>query len=186
MWKIVAFALSFLLIIEAATISKPYLLSPATSRATLISISHPEVNVTGPHNANDVFFYHIPDTTLNLYVKDIGSRLPFDDINACLQSLGIFIIRQIALHGNIRAINRRFRHGIVYLEFNPNGMTWEDAGEVTDALEGIIANDDWTWATHVTVSNTSATQIQTVGYLNWGYRTPGPGTAGLGDGPQPA
>ncbi|KAI4189237.1 MAG: hypothetical protein L6R41_001617 [Letrouitia leprolyta] len=146
---------------------------------------YPNVNATDPHDANDTFFYHIPDTNLNLYVRDVGSRLPFDDISSCLQSLGIYIIRQIAIRGNEPAIARAFRHGTVFLDFNPAGITWMDAGEVTDALEKIIANDSWTWATHVTIGSTGSTgRPQMVGYLNWGYRSPEPGAAGVGDGLQ--
>lgn len=206
MRTIAAFALCFLLIItEAATIPKPFLLSPAASRATLSRVSQPGVNATlvlsllstyiypylrnsDPHAVNEpvneLYFYHIPHSTLNLYIRDVGSRLPLDDISACLQSLGIYIIRQITIHGDGPSIPRTFRHGIVFLGFDPQGMTWIDAAEVADALENIITYNDWTWATHITVGDTSRTE-GAVAYLKWGFRAPGTGSASSGDVVQP-
>ncbi|KAL8939233.1 MAG: hypothetical protein Q9216_003479, partial [Gyalolechia sp. 2 TL-2023] len=135
------------------------------------SDSHPANEVT-----NDVFFYHIPETTLNLYIKDVGSRLPFDDIEICLQSLGLYILREITTHGDGPSMPRKFRYGIVFLEFDPIAITWIHAGDVADALEHIISNDNWTWATHITVGDTSRPGAAAA-YLNWGYRAPGFGSA---------
>ena len=99
--------------------------------------------------------YHIPDTTLKIYVMNIGSPLPIADINACLASLSMHIIRQILIHGDSPAARpvRTWHHGLVDVSFDPRGITWDAAGEVVDALERIIDHDKWTFASYVRVED---------------------------------
>ena len=127
---------------------------------------------SGSRPLNSVFYYHIPGTPLTLYVRDIGDRLPFDDIHASLESLEVFFVRQIAVRGDGPSLNRVTRHGTVQAAFHPVAMTWTTAVEVVDALETIMANDNWTWSSHVTVIDATLQQT-TVGYLTISYRAPG-------------
>lgn len=53
------------------------------------------------------------------------------------------------------------------------------AGDIIDSLEAIVANDDWTWASHVTVVNSTTRQIE--GYLSITFRRPLVASAALGD-----
>lgn len=51
-------------------------------------------------------------------------------------------------------------------------MSWSAAGEVADALEAIVANDRWTYASHVTVVDEKV-ETRTVGSLQVVYKAPG-------------
>lgn len=66
--------------------------------------------------------------------------------------------------------SRHYRHGVVKVAFMPFQMTWMVAGEVVDVLEAIVANDHWTYASHVTVQDRD---VGTLGYLTIQYRAPG-------------
>lgn len=93
------------------------------------------------------------------------------DINACLQSLGLFIVRQSLRYGrDSDARGAVYRHGVVNLTFEPllGMMTWSAAGEVVDAMEAIVVNDAWLYASHVTVMD-ERVQTPTVGYLQVVY-----------------
>ncbi|KAL8762217.1 MAG: hypothetical protein Q9184_001734 [Pyrenodesmia sp. 2 TL-2023] len=50
-------------------------------------------------------------------------------------------------------------------------MTWTTAGKVIEALETVITNNNWTWASHVTISDIYLGLVGTVGI---DYRAPGP------------
>lgn len=123
---------------------------------------------------NATFIYGISGTSLVLYINDNGDRLPADDINACLQDLSAYIIRRITFHGEGRANAKNFRHGVVRLLFTPIGITWMDAGKVVDALEAIVADDHWTFASHVKVEDRN---VGITGYLTIGYQASGAATS---------
>ncbi|KAI4203601.1 MAG: hypothetical protein LQ346_001748 [Caloplaca aetnensis] len=167
---------AFTSVTAAAVVARPLsLINPAIRNATL-SPSSVLRNVTTTDNPhpNELFHYHIPQTSLTLWVRDWGSPLPIDDINACLHSLGLFIFRQIVRQGADRAARpAAYRHGNVNLAFDPlpGMMSWSTAGEVADALEAIVANDRWTFASHVAVVDERVGG--TVGYLQVVYEAPG-------------
>ncbi|KAL8723790.1 MAG: hypothetical protein Q9181_007198 [Wetmoreana brouardii] len=152
---------------DAATISKPALLTPAAANATANAIPPQLPNGTVIVPLNDLFYYHIPGTTINLYVRDTGDRLPYNDISACLLSFGVYIVRQITIHGDGPAFTQHNIHGSVMLNFVPHQMTWKDTGKVIDALETIVAKDNWTFASHVSIEDQDKGVI---GYLTWSYR----------------
>ncbi|KAL8905663.1 MAG: hypothetical protein Q9207_002477 [Kuettlingeria erythrocarpa] len=164
---------AFASVAAAAVVARPLsLINPAIRNATLtpVSVLRNDTSLQLPH-PNELFYYRIPDTSLTLWIRDWGSRLPIDDINACLHSLGLFIVRQSLRDGRDGdAKGVMYRHGVVNLTFNPlpGMMTWLAAGEVADALEAIVANDAWTYASHVTVLN-ERVQPQTVGFLQVVY-----------------
>lgn len=116
------------------------------------------------------FSYHIPRTNIDLSLRSTGDRLPRREINACLQSLGIYIVRQIILYGDGPATAKINLHGTVFLNFAPTSITWKDTGRVVDALERLVATENWTFAT---VVNIQEQQVGTVGYLTLTYRAPG-------------
>ncbi|KAL9007827.1 MAG: hypothetical protein Q9173_006986 [Seirophora scorigena] len=184
----------FLALAHAATVQRVTLLKPfiqdqksnATTSAYVLPFHVQGYSSSPPRyvlllTANDspspgfnaMLFYQIPGTSLVLYVKDNGDRLPLDDVNACLQHVSAYIIRQITIHGDGQANARSFQHGVVRLLFTPIGITWMDAGEVVDALEAIVANDHWTFASHVKVGDRNVGTV--VGSLTIAYQ--GSGTA---------
>lgn len=119
---------------------------------------------------NNVFYYHIPRTNIDLYLRSTGDRMPRQEINACLQSLGIYIVRQITLYGDGPATAKITLHGTVFLNFVPVGINWKATGRVVDAFETLIATENWTFATAVTIEE----QYRgVVGYLSLTYRAPG-------------
>lgn len=119
---------------------------------------------------DNVFYYHIPRTNIDLYLRSTGDRMPRQEINACLQSLGIYIVRQIILYGDGPATAKITLHGTVFLNFVPVAINWKATGRVVDALETLVASENWTFATVVTIEE----QYRgIVGYLTLTYRAPG-------------
>ncbi|KAI4096020.1 MAG: hypothetical protein LQ344_001254 [Seirophora lacunosa] len=58
----------------------------------------------------------------------------------------------------------------VRVTFAPQRMTWTTAEKVMDALETVIIDDNWTWASHVTISDVI---LGLIGGVNIQYRNPG-------------
>ena len=105
-----------------------------------------------------------------MYLRDIGDRLPLQDIGMCLQSLETYAFQQITIHGDDQAVVRRSRRGQVAVSFTPLRMTWAVAMLVMENLEIIFENHDWTYASHVTIED----QYEgTIGYLSITYRVRG-------------
>ncbi|KAL8966778.1 MAG: hypothetical protein Q9197_005796 [Variospora fuerteventurae] len=129
-----------------------------------------KANASHPSGLNEIFYYQVPGTSFVLHIRDTGDRLPLDDINACLQSLGVYILRQITIYGDGHATPRSFRHGVVRLLFTPLGITWIGAEEVVDAMEAIVINHHLTYKSHVTIEDQN---IGLVGHLSIVYQAPG-------------
>ena len=69
-----------------------------------------------------------------------------------------------------------FHHNAVAVVFTPLRMTWTTAGEVVSTLTTIVAKDDWTFASHLTVED----QFEgVIGYLKIIYHAPGPASPSL-------
>ena len=99
-----------------------------------------------------------------LYLKIIGDRLPLTYIDACIQGFGADNIQQTAMRGE-RALStpKIYSCASVNVAFTPQKMTWMLAREVANALETIIANENWTWASDVAVADANE---GVVGYLS--------------------
>ena len=124
-----------------------------------------------PHSLNETFHYHIPNTSIYLYLTDHGDRLPFDDVTSCLNDAGVYIVRQITLRGDGPMHAKTYRRNNVALNIVPQAaMTLMIAGEVIDALEEIVSVLDWTYATHIAVVDAI---LGMLGYLDVSYRSPG-------------
>ncbi|KAL9012211.1 MAG: hypothetical protein Q9173_003005, partial [Seirophora scorigena] len=127
-----------------------------------------------PTPVNTLLQYHVPGTTINLYIVDTGDRLPLPDITGCLHLIRADIAWYIISHPQNPATANSARQNNVRVTFAPQHMTWTTAGKVIDALETVITDDNWTWASHVTISDI---YIGLVGGVNIQYRAP--------DGPNP-
>lgn len=145
--------------------------------------SNPNVTSRGPHLINDSFLYHVSDTTINMYLRDIGHRLPLQEIGICLRSLETYALQQMTIHGDIQAAERRYRHGKVAMSFMPLRMKWGVAVLVMKNLEIIFMNHDWTYASHITIED----QYEgTIGYVSIAYRVQGePSQSSAYGNPQP-
>ncbi|KAI4177597.1 MAG: hypothetical protein LQ348_005789 [Seirophora lacunosa] len=163
-------ALAHAATVQRATLLKPLIQDQKSNATTSAERANPAVSP----GLNATFVYGISGTGLVLYINDNGERLPEDDINACLQDLSAFIIRRITFHGDGRANAKNFRRGVVRLLFTPIGITWKDAGKVVDALEAIVTNDHWTFASHVKVHDRN---VGIIGYLTIGYQALGAATS---------
>ena len=105
-----------------------------------------------------------------MYLRDIGDRLPLQDIGMCLQNLETYAFQQMTIHGDDQAVVRRSRRGQVAVSFTPLRMTWAVAMLVMENLEIIFENHDWTYASHVTIED----QYEgTIGYVSIAYRVRG-------------
>lgn len=124
----------------------------------------------GPHLINDSMLYHIPDTTINIYLRDIGDNLPLQDVGLCLQRLETYAFQQVTIHGDGPAARRRYYCGSVAMEFTPLRMTWGLVVLVMENLELIFMNDDWTYASHITIEDQDE---GTMGYVSITYRVRG-------------
>ncbi|KAL8691561.1 MAG: hypothetical protein Q9218_003240 [Villophora microphyllina] len=82
----------------------------------------------------------------------------------------MYIVRQITFYGDGPATAKINLHGTVFLNFVPTTITWKDTGRVVDAFETIVAKDNWTFATHITIEEAG---VGTVGTLSLTYRAPG-------------
>ncbi|KAG7004263.1 hypothetical protein G7Y79_00026g058470 [Physcia stellaris] len=133
-----------LAISRAAAVPKPQLLMPAAPNVISQSLQNQSLSPGGPHLVNDSKFYHIPDTTINMYLRDIGDRLPLQDVGLCLQRLEKYALQQMTIHGDDQAVVRRYRYGKVAMSFTPLRMKWGVAVLVMDNLEIIFMNHDWT------------------------------------------
>ncbi|KAL8981791.1 MAG: hypothetical protein Q9177_005466 [Variospora cf. flavescens] len=129
-----------------------------------------KANASHPSGLNGIFYYRVPGTSFTLYIRDTGDRLPLDDINACLQSLEVYILRQITIYGDGHANPRTFRHGVVRLLFTPLGISWMGAVEVVGAMETIVTNHHMTYKSHVTIEDQN---VGLIGHLSITYQAPG-------------
>ena len=117
---------------------------------------------------NETFRFPIPRTTMTIFLQDYGDHLVEHDIYACLQEAGVYIVRQIILHGDGRMPAKSWSLNHVVLEFMPQSeLTLMRAAEVVDALEGIVLEHHWTFATQVRVFDAS---LGWIGNLNIGYK----------------
>ncbi|KAL8707613.1 MAG: hypothetical protein Q9220_007400 [cf. Caloplaca sp. 1 TL-2023] len=144
---IITLVLSILQI--ATAVPEPVIFKPA-DRAQSLSLD--KVIPAGDSIIlNDAFNYPIPSTPLTLYVQDTGSQLPATDILTCLHTLGVSIIAKILEQGGSSPATKLYmRSGEVAVTFTPISITWDDTGEVMDAMEKIVEHE-WTWASHVAV-----------------------------------
>ncbi|KAL8909693.1 MAG: hypothetical protein Q9207_000002 [Kuettlingeria erythrocarpa] len=119
---------------------------------------------------NNVLSYHVPGTTINLYLVDTGDRLPLEDITGCLRLLRADIAWYI--RGRIQSLSttRIVGQNNVRVVFTPRSMTWTTAERVIDALETVITNQNWTWNSYVTISDIYVGLLGSVGIH---YRAPG-------------
>ena len=105
---------------------------------------------------------------MTIFLQDYGDNLVEHDIYACLQEAGVYIIRQIILHGDGHMPAKSWSLNHVVLEFMPQSeLTLMRAAEVVDALEGIVLQYHWTFATQVRVFDAS---LGWLGNLNIGYK----------------
>lgn len=125
----------------------------------------------GSNPVNDILNYHVPGTTINLYLVDNGDRLPLVDITGCLHLIRTDIAWYINGHVKSLSTDRTARQNNVRVVFKPQRMTWKTAGKVIEALETVITNENWTWASHVTISDI---YLGLVGFLGIQFRAPGP------------
>ena len=126
---------------------------------------------------NETFRFTIPDTTLTLFLTPYGDRLAQEDIVACLQDAGSFIIRQITLRGNRQMPRRTWRVNNAALEALPGPyMSLAMGLEVVGALEDIVIERDWTFATQVLVVDIRFGGIGSLRIAYWW--TPNAGTEG--------
>ncbi|KAL8771468.1 MAG: hypothetical protein Q9209_003138 [Squamulea sp. 1 TL-2023] len=156
---------------NAATVPKPSLPNHAIPSPVPNISGITNLSATIPHILHSVLHYHIPDTNIDLYLRDTGDRLSTVDLSICLDRLGDEIIWKIATYGeHAFSTFKIFRFGSVSVVFAPLRITWMDAGEVTDALEAIVVRAGWTYAAHITVVDKS---VGRVGLLNFKYKGPG-------------
>ena len=105
---------------------------------------------------------------MTIFLQDYGDHLVEHDIYACLQEAGVYIVRQIILHGDGRMPAKSWSLNRVVLEFMPEfELTLMRAAEVVDALEGIVLEHHWTFATQVRVFDA---RLGWLGNLNIGYK----------------
>ncbi|KAI4199012.1 MAG: hypothetical protein LQ346_002644 [Caloplaca aetnensis] len=161
-----AFA-SFLAFVDAATITKPLLLQPVPSNNTLSVLLNSTLSIP----LNNVLTYHVPGTTINIYLADTGDRLPLEDITSCLRLIRAEIAWYISGRVQSLSTTRIVRQNNVRVIFTPRSMTWTIAAKVIDALESVITNDNWTWNSYVTISDIYVGLVGSVGIY---YRAPGP------------
>ncbi|KAL8951238.1 MAG: hypothetical protein Q9222_002766 [Ikaeria aurantiellina] len=134
-------------------------------------VQHADTRPSTGRSPNPLYYYHIPQTTLTLYIQDTGSRLPRANILSGLESLGVDIVYRIQRTGDGPARKLYIREGSVAISFTPapRELSWIDLREVIDAMEAIVEHDDWTFACQVTVSDSRA-QPQAVGSLTIVYK----------------
>ena len=128
-------------------------------------------NVKGRHqNTLDATIrFPIPDTSITLFLTDYGDRLNQQDLNVCLQDAGAYIVRQITLRGNTPMRSRRWNLNNVFLDVHPEpSMTLIITLEVISALEEIVLEHHWTFATQVLVMDARVGRLgmMTTGYWN--------------------
>ncbi|KAL9584242.1 MAG: hypothetical protein Q9212_002246 [Teloschistes hypoglaucus] len=169
MWLFLSFPL-LAVIAKAATIGNPSFLTANTVSIASKASSEQNFNITAVDPLNSSLYYHIPRTNIDLYLRSTGDRMPRQEINACLQSLGIYIVRQIILYGDGPATAKITLHGTVFLNFVPVAIQWKATGRVVDALETLVATENWTFATVVEIEEQYRGII---GYLTLTYRAPG-------------
>ena len=105
-----------------------------------------------------------------MYLRDIGDRLPLQDVGLCLQRLEKYALQQMTIHGDDQAVIRRYRYGKVAMSFTPLRMKWGVAVLVMDNLGIIFMNHDWTYASHITIED----QCEgTIGYVSIAYHVQG-------------
>ncbi|KAL8927709.1 MAG: hypothetical protein Q9208_002124 [Pyrenodesmia sp. 3 TL-2023] len=125
----------------------------------------------GPIPVNDILTYHVPGTTINLYLMDTGDRLPLEDITGCLHLIRSDIAWYINSHIQSPSTTRIVGKNRVRVVFTPRRMTWTTAAKVIEALGDVITNENWTWTSHVTISDV---YLGLIGNLGIQYRAPVP------------
>lgn len=111
-------------------------------------------------------------------MTDTGDRLPLRDILACTAYLEADFDWQIEHNGDGPAAFRERIRGVVAIAFTPLRLTWKTSKKVVDAVAAIVTNDDWTYASHIIVSDI---YLGRVGDLSIRYRAPDPGPGSSND-----
>ncbi|KAL8822814.1 MAG: hypothetical protein Q9191_006459 [Dirinaria sp. TL-2023a] len=152
---------------DQAAVLKPASLSALQSGNPLNGALFLNTNATNPQVLNETARYPIPDTSITLFLTDYGDRLNEQDLNVCLHDAEAFIVRQITLRGNSHMPNKRWRSNNVFLQVNSGAaMTLMVALEVIGALEDIVTEHHWTFATQVLVVDA---QLGALGLVITGY-----------------
>ncbi|KAL8786941.1 MAG: hypothetical protein Q9213_002483 [Squamulea squamosa] len=156
---------------NAATVPKPSLLSPEMPSPVSNMTAMTNSSANTPYILHNILRYHVPNTNIDIYLRDTGDRLSLLYLSICLDRLGYEIIREITINGeHAFSTPQIFRYESVSVVFMPRDITWMDAGEVIDALEALVSRGGWTYASHITIVDMKK---GTLGYLNFKYKAPG-------------